>query len=425
MRIERAYDNKNYEDNINNHENNNNKNNNNSKDGLEICEVDTKSNRSSNGQDLIIKKVPMKKEDRENQVNSGNKLQNDSEGDENDDLNNEAINQKTNENVTVNNNSKDTKIRNAKTLAEITQNTKDKNQNVPDERINIKKHTNEKGKKKRVSTGSHILFHLHCFACRICGRVLKSGDRYTIDHNNNIFCIDDCGFCDVFVKENEGYFEEDYELCSLKNEVQQERRSFVKNGWSFENDGSSENKAYYGCDYNDTTELVKNGSLQDSYNTNLYTDVTCNNKCHDSKSDYSDTFPPSKPFSKTSSDFKSSNTSINNENSDNKSHHTNQQTHKLKNAKNSQNNGKTTRVRTVLNEKQLHLLKTCYAANPRPDALMKDQLVEMTGLNSRVIRVWFQNKRCKDKKRTFLIKKIQQHNQEKVLFLFFQAICSS
>ena len=57
------------------------------------------------------------------------------------------------------------------------------------------------------------------------------------------------------------------------------------------------------------------------------------------------------------------------------------------------------RVRTVLTEKQLSLLKSCYSANPRPDALMKEQLVEMTGLSPRVIRVWFQNKRCKDKKR--------------------------
>lgn len=74
--------------------------------------------------------------------------------------------------------------------------------------------------------------------------------------------------------------------------------------------------------------------------------------------------------------------------------------------------GKPTRVRTVLNEKQLHTLRTCYAANPRPDALMKEQLVEMTGLSPRVIRVWFQNKRCKDKKKTLLIK--QQMQQEKV-----------
>ncbi|KAA0703756.1 Insulin gene enhancer protein ISL-1 [Triplophysa tibetana] len=57
-----------------------------------------------------------------------------------------------------------------------------------------------------------------------------------------------------------------------------------------------------------------------------------------------------------------------------------------------------TRVRTVLSESQLRMLQTCYSANSRPDALMKEQLVEMTGLSPRVIRVWFQNKRCKDKK---------------------------
>ncbi|CAH1796805.1 unnamed protein product [Owenia fusiformis] len=69
---------------------------------------------------------------------------------------------------------------------------------------------------------------------------------------------------------------------------------------------------------------------------------------------------------------------------------------------------KTTRVRTVLNEKQLHTLRTCYNANPRPDALMKEQLTEMTGLSPRVIRVWFQNKRCKDKKRSIHMKQMQE-----------------
>lgn len=70
-----------------------------------------------------------------------------------------------------------------------------------------------------------------------------------------------------------------------------------------------------------------------------------------------------------------------------------------------------TRVRTVLNEKQLHTLRTCYNANPRPDAMMKEQLVEMTGLSPRVIRVWFQNKRCKDKKKASLILKSHNPNQ--------------
>ena len=71
------------------------------------------------------------------------------------------------------------------------------------------------------------------------------------------------------------------------------------------------------------------------------------------------------------------------------------------------NDRKSARARTVLSEKQLNILKTCYSANPRPDALMKEQLVEMTGLSPRVVRVWFQNKRCKDKKR-------QQLQQSKV-----------
>lgn len=47
---------------------------------------------------------------------------------------------------------------------------------------------------------------------------------------------------------------------------------------------------------------------------------------------------------------------------------------------------------------------------------MKEQLVEMTSLSPRVIRVWFQNKRCKDKKKTIAMKQ-QQLQQEKVLQL--------
>ena len=43
---------------------------------------------------------------------------------------------------------------------------------------------------------------------------------------------------------------------------------------------------------------------------------------------------------------------------------------------------------------------------------MKEQLVEMTGLSPRVIRVWFQNKRCKHNKKTNQMK--IQMEQEKV-----------
>ena len=80
---------------------------------------------------------------------------------------------------------------------------------------------------------------------------------------------------------------------------------------------------------------------------------------------------------------------------------------------------KSARARTVLSEKQLNILKTCYSANPRPDALMKEQLVEMTGLSPRVIRVWFQNKRCKDKKiQNRLMEKQMQRETVRYSFTF-------
>ena len=68
-------------------------------------------------------------------------------------------------------------------------------------------------------------------------------------------------------------------------------------------------------------------------------------------------------------------------------------------------------MRTVLSEQQLQTLRTVYASNPRPDALLKEHLVEMTGLSPRVIRVWFQNKRCKDKKKAIQLEAVARQQQ--------------
>lgn len=59
--------------------------------------------------------------------------------------------------------------------------------------------------------------------------------------------------------------------------------------------------------------------------------------------------------------------------------------------------------------------------------MMKEQLVEMTGLSPRVIRVWFQNKRCKDKKRSIQMKQQQGSRaagspEEKVFLRFAYSV---
>ncbi|ESO01847.1 hypothetical protein HELRODRAFT_106340 [Helobdella robusta] len=56
------------------------------------------------------------------------------------------------------------------------------------------------------------------------------------------------------------------------------------------------------------------------------------------------------------------------------------------------------RHRTPMTEAQLQALKTSYMSNPRPDARERERLSSVLGLKARVIRVWFQNRRCKEKK---------------------------
>ena len=60
--------------------------------------------------------------------------------------------------------------------------------------------------------------------------------------------------------------------------------------------------------------------------------------------------------------------------------------------------GKRRGPRTTIKAKQLEVLKTCFDANPKPTRLMREQLAKETGLPMRVIQVWFQNKRSKQKR---------------------------
>ena len=54
--------------------------------------------------------------------------------------------------------------------------------------------------------------------------------------------------------------------------------------------------------------------------------------------------------------------------------------------------------RTTIKAKQLEVLKNVFAQTPKPTRLMREQLAKETGLPMRVIQVWFQNKRSKEKR---------------------------
>ena len=54
--------------------------------------------------------------------------------------------------------------------------------------------------------------------------------------------------------------------------------------------------------------------------------------------------------------------------------------------------------RTTIKAKQLEVLRNVFNQTPKPTRLMREQLAKETGLPMRVIQVWFQNKRSKEKR---------------------------
>ena len=60
--------------------------------------------------------------------------------------------------------------------------------------------------------------------------------------------------------------------------------------------------------------------------------------------------------------------------------------------------GKRRGPRTNITSKQLEILKNVFNASPKPTRMMREQLAKDTGLSMRVIQVWFQNKRSKEKR---------------------------
>uniref|UniRef100_A0A914E202 Uncharacterized protein n=1 Tax=Acrobeloides nanus TaxID=290746 RepID=A0A914E202_9BILA len=54
--------------------------------------------------------------------------------------------------------------------------------------------------------------------------------------------------------------------------------------------------------------------------------------------------------------------------------------------------------RTTIKAKQLDTLRAAFAATPKPTRHVREQLAQETGLNMRVIQVWFQNRRSKERR---------------------------
>merc|ERR1719273_1262128 len=56
------------------------------------------------------------------------------------------------------------------------------------------------------------------------------------------------------------------------------------------------------------------------------------------------------------------------------------------------------RPRTTITARQMEVLKNAYKTSPKPARHVREQLAQDTGLDMRVVQVWFQNRRAKEKR---------------------------
>lgn len=264
-----------------------------------------------------------------------------------------------------------------------------------------------------VRRARNKVFHLKCFTCMMCRKELSTGEELYIMDENKFIC------------------KEDYLASKLAGSDAEDDVDFDNVLDQSLNDGD------YG------TQEVPNSNEQDIFLSN--SERRClNGQVSDISpvSNVQNTDPPNQlgshiglnlSMSKMSTDSKSDTNSISDGhiNSDNLvrddlrepmsdsclspagqdsqiqdqnpgSNCSSQDINDSNNNKDGESNGKSGNKRrgprTTIKAKQLEVLKASFNATPKPTRHIREQLAAETGLNMRVIQVWFQNRRSKERR---------------------------
>ncbi|XP_076363108.1 LIM/homeobox protein Lhx1-like isoform X2 [Tachypleus tridentatus] len=226
-----------------------------------------------------------------------------------------------------------------------------------------------------VRRARNKVFHLKCFTCMICRKQLSTGEElYVLDEkcfickedylssrHNQVLTIGSPPDHSEIEETNNSHADSDH---LVDHEIERERDSCL--------------------------ERKPNGLLNEcaiSYNTGALTDNYLTNELPGTHSTVSGstTCSTNNKDSKISGNECSPNSAIN---------------YSSQNQQNDENTpgAKRRGPRTTIKAKQLETLKAAFAATPKPTRHIREQLAQETGLNMRVIQVWFQNRRSKERR---------------------------
>ncbi|XP_022239095.1 LIM/homeobox protein Lhx5-like isoform X1 [Limulus polyphemus] len=225
------------------------------------------------------------------------------------------------------------------------------------------------------------VFHLKCFTCMVCRKQLSTGEELYVLDEKCFICKEDY----LNSRHNQGLTAgspPDQTELDETNDTHTDPDHIVSR--EMDRDSSLERKpnGLLNGNYisNSTGALFNNtpaSELAGSVGNNTSSIPGClNNSSNNNES-------------KTTSGSESSPNSTNNSNSQNQGLQQNDE-----NTPGSKRRG----PRTTIKAKQLETLKAAFAATPKPTRHIREQLAQETGLNMRVIQVWFQNRRSKERR---------------------------
>lgn len=238
------------------------------------------------------------------------------------------------------------------------------------------------------------MFHLKCFTCMVCRKQLSTGEELYVLDENKFICKDD-------------YVNSKYQGSDGEDELD------LDNG--LENHSQISDKEF---SIDGETDLdSKDGILTQIHNnTNNNNSQTTNNNTRPGSPQ--DLLPPhaikaesprsgspvngmlgvngETPNSANSSENESP-TNMNSKHSSN-SNSPAEAGESVSTGKEGTPGAKRRGPRTTIKAKQLETLKSAFQATPKPTRHIREQLAQETGLNMRVIQVWFQNRRSKERR---------------------------
>ncbi|CAH8460724.1 unnamed protein product [Schistosoma turkestanicum] len=235
-------------------------------------------------------------------------------------------------------------------------------------------------------------FHVDCFKCCDCNRLLTPGEEYTIKN-----CMPLC------IMDYEKYLldKESQQICTKLQE------SFIQQSLQFEKytqdnsmDGNNENNRIH-----EQQQQQQEGYFNEESND---TDVNCEESSRlmtlEIKSDIGNYEKSTNTNTDTSllndsvllSDINISAPNSSDDSSKDADRMDDDELYEMDSDSESGKNSK--RPRTILTANQRRRFKAVFEFNPKPTRKIREALATETGLNIRVVQVWFQNQRAKIKK---------------------------